>query len=277
MTSSDAVNQKLFSIILATYNCGRKVENTLRSILSQNKELFELIVVDGASTDETLDYIKKYENRLTLISQPDKGVYDAFNKGIERATGEYLYFIGGGDCLRADVLSLVKTFVPTEAPAFIYGDAFFISENIIHGGEFCPMRIKTQNICHQSIFYHRDIFKLHGKYEKKYKIYADWSLNLKCYGNPKIKKQYIQHLIADFEGGGLSANTIDTKFLRHLPRLIRKNFGVESYLQHVLPLMPFDAYSKFYVPHFRPYIQALKHSKGNINRLRNLLNFNKKS
>ncbi len=88
MALSETASQKIFSIIMATYNCGEKVENTLQSIFSQNKELFELIVVDGASTDNTLDYIKKYESSLILISEKDGGVYDAFNKGIDIATGK---------------------------------------------------------------------------------------------------------------------------------------------------------------------------------------------
>ncbi|MEJ7700922.1 MAG: glycosyltransferase [Pyrinomonadaceae bacterium] len=74
MALSETANQKVFSIIMATYNCGQKVENTLQSILSQNKELFELIVVDGASTDNTLEYLKKYESSLTLISEKDDGI-----------------------------------------------------------------------------------------------------------------------------------------------------------------------------------------------------------
>ncbi len=74
MTLPETVGQKLFSIIMATYNCGEKIENTLQSIFSQNKELFELIVIDGASTDNTLESLKKYESSLTLSSEKDDGI-----------------------------------------------------------------------------------------------------------------------------------------------------------------------------------------------------------
>jgi len=232
MELSETVNQKMFSIILATYNCGQKVENTLLSILSQNKELFELIVLDGASTDNTLDYIKKYENNLTLISEKDDGVYDAFNKGIDKAIGKYIYFIGAGDRLQPGVLEKVKEFLPQDSPTFVYGDFYLMKQKIYESKKFRSSDLIFNNICHQAIFYHRDIFDIIGKYDSQYKVFADWIFNLKCFTQQGISKQYIPCLIADFEEGGLSSElNNDPAFKKDFPRLVKRQLGVSAYLK----------------------------------------------
>lgn len=254
MPVSETVNQKMFSIIMATYNCGRKVENTLESIFSQNKDLFELIVFDGNSTDDTLDYIRKYENDLTLISEKDAGVYDAFNKGIERAAGKYLYFIGAGDGLREGVLQKVNESVLPDAPAIVYGDAYVVQDQLYYGGDYYDSLIEKQNICHQAIFYNRKVFQLTGNYELRYKIFADWALNLKCFGDHRIEKRYIKVIIADFEGGGLSSTTDDPAFDKDFPSLLRKYIGIKSYIVYKFP----NVYDKIYFPFVRPYISWIK-------------------
>ncbi|HEX8250959.1 MAG TPA: glycosyltransferase family 2 protein [Pyrinomonadaceae bacterium] len=254
-------SRKIFSIVLATYNCGRKVEPTIESILGQNKDLFELIVLDGASTDDTLDCIKKYESDLTLISEKDAGVYDAFNKGIDLATGEYLYFIGAGDKLREGVLETVSEFLPLEVTAFVYGDAYVVKEQIHYGGEYDESRLQKQNICHQAVFYHRDIFALLGKYELRYSIFSDWALNLKCFGNRRIRKQYLERVIVDFEGGGLSSTDGDADFKKDFPRLVRNYLGLKSYIAYRSPLVSSGIYWKIYFPFVRPLVSALRKLK----------------
>lgn len=255
-------NRKIFSIILATFNCGRKAEATIQSILSQNRDLFELIVIDGASTDDTLDYIGKYQSDLKLVSEKDAGVYDAFNKGIESATGRYLYFIGAGDRLREGVLETVREFLPLDAPTFVYGDAYVVNERLHYGGEYCPSRLKEQNICHQAAFYHRDIFELLGKYDLRYSIFSDWALNLKCFGDRRIKKRYLEYVIVDFEGGGLSSTGDgDVNFKKDFPRLIRRSLGIKAYLAYRLPILSSDIYWKVYFPFVRPCVSAVRRLK----------------
>jgi glycosyltransferase involved in cell wall biosynthesis len=263
MASAEEANssRKIFSIVLATYNCGRKVEQTLESILCQNRDLFELIVVDGASTDDTLDCIKKYESDLTLISEKDGGVYDAFNKGIDLTTGQYLYFIGAGDRLRENVLETVSEFLPSDFPALVYGDAYVVKEQIHYGGEYDETRLHKQNICHQAVFYHRDIFKLVGKYNLRYSIFSDWALNLKCFGSRRIGKRYLQCVIVDFEGGGLSSTDGDADFKNDFPRLVRKYLGVKSYLAYRSPQVSSGLYRKVYFPFVRPFVSALRRLK----------------
>ncbi len=273
MAASEKANQKMFSIILATYNCGQKVENTLQSIFSQNRELFELIVFDGASTDDTLNFLRKYESDLTLISEKDKGVYDAFNKGIDLAAGKYIYFIGAGDCLRPDVLEQVVKFLPPETPSFVYGSSYLMKQKVVWMDRaFNIPNFFCENICHQSIFYHRSIFDIIGKYDARYKIAADWFFNLKCFTNREINKQFIPHIIADFEEGGLSSELDnDIEFQKDFPRLLKRHLGITSYLKrkafvknpelYVLSYKICDAFMKPVVYFARPYFHGYKYLK----------------
>ncbi|MEJ7848038.1 MAG: glycosyltransferase family 2 protein [Pyrinomonadaceae bacterium] len=233
MAALGTAKQKTFSIILATYNCGQKVENTLRSILSQDKELFELIVMDGASTDGTLGFIRKYENDLSLISEKDGGVYQAFNKGIDLAKGKYIYFIGAGDCLRPGILEQVKGHLPNVSPAFVYGSSYLMKQKVVWmDKEFKISNFFCENICHQSIFYHRSIFDILGKFDTKYKICADWFFNVKCFAHREISKLYIPYVIAEFEEGGLSSELEnDPEFIKDFPLLLKKYLGTGTYLK----------------------------------------------
>src|SRR5260221_9607043 len=97
--------RKRVSVITPTLNPGPKLEATINSVLAQKAELFEYIIVDGGSTDETLSLVRKYGKRLTWVSKKDRGVYDAMNKGIKMARGDYLYFLGAGDHLRENILA----------------------------------------------------------------------------------------------------------------------------------------------------------------------------
>lgn len=269
MALSDTNNQKVFSIIIATYNCGQKIEKTLASIFSQKKDLFELIIMDGASSDDTLDYIKKYESDLTLISEKDKGVFDAFNKGIDLATGKYLYFIGAGDCLKPDILEQVKEFLPSDVPTFVYGNCYLMEQKVVWlEREFNIHNFITENICHQSIFYHHALFDILGKYNIQYKICADWAFNLQCFTHERINKKYIPCLIADFEEGGLSSELKnDPVFIKDFPAIIKDHLGIQSYLKRKVFVMNPNLYIfcfklvGSFVSLAKPYINRYKHLK----------------
>jgi len=216
------MSQKLFSIITPTYNSGAKIEKTINSVLMQAEDLFEFHIVDGASTDDTLRTIEKYGDKIKLVSEKDKGVYDAMNKGIDLASGKFLYFLGAGDSLRADVLRKIEKLMPDEPLAFVYGNVYWEKEAFIYGGVFDKSRLETYNICHQAVFYEKAIFDLVGKYELDYKILADYVLNIKCFGNDEIQKTYLDYIVANFEGGGLSASQKDAVLIETLPRLIEE-------------------------------------------------------
>ena len=279
MASSKTANPKIFSIIMATYNCGSKIEATLRSIFSQDKELFELIVVDGASTDDTLDYIKEYESDLTLISEKDDGIFDAFNKGIDAAAGKYIYFIGAGDCLQPGILEQVKDFLPADTPTLVYGNCYFVKKKFFDGRKFSSFDFTWTNICHQGEFYHRSIFDIIGKYDLKYRIFADWMLNLKCFLHQGINEQYIPLYIADYQEDGLSSElNNDPAFKKDFPQFVKKELGIKAFIICKAKMTNPDAlyfeyglgYGLFYemlghlIPVARPFVRGYRTVKKTI-------------
>lgn len=226
------MKQVLFSVIIPSYNCGSKLAATIESVLSQPEELYELIVVDGGSTDGTLDVIGKFAERLRYVSELDRGVYDAMNKGVGMSSGKYVFILGAGDRLRDGVLARVARLLP-DAPSFVYGDAYLERHGVMMGGGAIEKTdfIRT-NICQQAIFYERSIFELLGGFDLKYKVYADWAFNMKCFADPRLRKVYLDTVVADFEGWGISDTQKDTHFVSDFPKLIRKYVGTSHYVRY---------------------------------------------
>lgn len=220
---------KLFTIITPTLNPGRKLEETINSVLSQRESLFEYIIIDGGSTDGTLETIRRYGGRIKFVSEGDKNVYDAMNKGLEVASGEYLYFLGAGDVLRKGVLERIETSIPDKHPAFVYGNVFLLDRKKKYAGKFGKAKIARTNICHQAIFYERSIFELVGKFDLKYNLLADHAFNIKCFGDERIHKAYVDELIADYEGCGISRGT-DPNFIKDRWQIVKETFGLKWYL-----------------------------------------------
>jgi glycosyltransferase involved in cell wall biosynthesis len=114
-----------FSIIIPTFNSGKTLSASLRSILSQTFTDYEILLVDGASTDDTLDLAKSFnDKRIKIYSKPDEGAYDAMNKGVKAAQGEWLYFLGSDDKMfNTSVLERVYTIINTGNEKVVYGNA----------------------------------------------------------------------------------------------------------------------------------------------------------
>lgn len=225
------MKQALFSVIIPSYNCGRKLEATIESVLSQPPGLYELIVVDGGSTDGTLGVLGKFAGRLKYVSEPDQGVYDAMNKGVALATGRYVFILGGGDRLRDGVLGRVAGLLP-DAPSFVYGDAYLERHDVTMGGAAERADFIRTNICQQAIFYERTIFEMLGGFDLRYRVYADWAFNMKCFADPRLGKVYLGMTVADFEGWGISDTQADARFVKDFPSLIRKYVGPGHYARY---------------------------------------------
>src|ERR1044072_2467528 len=225
------MKQVLFSVIIPSYNCGPKLAATIESVLSQPAGLYELIVVDGGSDDETLDVIRKFKGRLRYVSEPDRGVYDATDKGVAMSEVKYVFILGGGDRLREGVLGRVAASLPDE-PSFVYGDAYLERHGVLMGGAAERADFIRTNICQQAIFYERTVFELLGGFDLKYKVYADWAFNMKCFADARLRKVYLGLVVADFEGWGISDTQKDAHFVNDFPALIRKYVGLRHYARY---------------------------------------------
>jgi glycosyltransferase involved in cell wall biosynthesis len=219
----------LFSVVTPTFNCAAKIDATIHSVLSQDKSLLEYWIIDGGSTDGTVGRLRTNDSRIQWISEPDKGIYDAMNKGIALAKGEYLYFLGAGDRLTPRILTVVENAIrsiSSKRLPFLYGNVRWLSNSIEkYDGIFTTAKLTRRNICHQAIFYHRDIFTGFGGYELKYKLLADWAFNMRCFGSKDIFPLYMDYIIANFEGHGASSALVDECFVKDFPFLVLTRLG----------------------------------------------------
>ena len=157
-------NEIKISIVTVTYNAEKVIDSTMDSIISQDYTNKELIVIDGGSKDLTIDKINKIGNEINIfISEKDAGIYDAMNKSLELATGDFLIFMNAGDSFYGtDTISNVAKFI-TDKRAIYYGNAIYFSENlnehIKRGGAFDKYRLAKTNLCHQTIFYPKLVYK----------------------------------------------------------------------------------------------------------------------
>lgn len=187
-----------FSIITVTYNAGKVLEDTIQSVITQTYKNVEYIIVDGKSTDGTMDIVNRYREHIhTIVSEPDKGLYDAMNKGIDLATGDYLCFLNAGDELHEDdTLQLIVHSLngEKELPDVIYGETAIVDEE----GHFLRMRrLSTPEhltwksfqhgmlVCHQAFMPRRD---LAVKYNLKYRFSADFDWCIRI-----MKKSRVLH------------------------------------------------------------------------------------
>ena len=187
-----------FSIITVTYNAGKVLEDTIQSVITQTYKNVEYIIADGKSTDGTMDIVNRYREHIhTIVSEPDKGLYDAMNKGIALATGDYLCFLNAGDELHEDdTLQLIVHSLngEKELPDVIYGETAIVDEE----GHFLRMRrLSTPEhltwksfqhgmlVCHQAFMPRRD---LAVKYNLKYRFSADFDWCIRI-----MKKSRVLH------------------------------------------------------------------------------------
>lgn len=204
------MNTLQLSIIIPAYNSEKTITETLESIVEQNVTGIECLIIDGNSSDTTITIVEQYVNKysyIKFISEADNGIYDAMNKGIALAKGNYLYFMGSDDVFyNKDILHNLFSLDCFNTTDFIYGDVLFKYNRMKVGEEKTYLKlIKSQeNICHQSIFYSKRIFEKLGNYDLKYPIYSDFNMNIRCFRDATISKKYIDTVICIFNEKGTS-------------------------------------------------------------------------
>ena len=227
----------LFSIVIPTFNAGQVVGNALESVRTQSCDRVEVIVVDGCSSDNTETVVRSYEDKLNLVyhSEPDRGVYDAMNRGISFATGRWLYFLGADDSLlTSSILEQVARHARSTEAAVIYGsvrvtgDTGWAKDGDIYDGEFTTEKLIRKNLCHQSVFYDREfLIKNAGEFNIRYRVCADWDLNLRCWA--KTPFSYVDLVVTEFNAGGTSTNAGDTAHHEDFLDNIVAYFGISAF------------------------------------------------
>lgn len=213
-----------FTIIIPTFNSAKTIKECIESVIRQTFSEYEILLIDGVSTDETLAIAMGFnDNRIKIRSEQDQGIYDAMNKGIKDSLGKWLYFLGSDDSLYdVNVLEFIYYTVVDGLHDVVYGNVMMIPSNTIYDGLFTYEKMQTITLCHQAIFYKRKIFDDFGLYNIKYKVLADHDMNLKWFFSSHIKSTYLDRIIAYYSVNGYSSIVRDNLFYDELPeKLIR--------------------------------------------------------
>ena len=230
------------SVITATYNSGRTIGDTLESVLRQTYSDVELIVVDGASRDDTMDVVRRYEprfgGRMHWTSEPDRGIYDAMNKGIARATGDVIGILNSDDFYTSDtVLERVAEAMAGGDVDAVYGDIHYVRDGDLHK---CvryyssrPFRRGLMRLgfmpAHPSFYCRREIYERYGTFDTTYRVAADFENLLRLIYVNRIKTRYLPVDFVTMRTGGASTSGLSShrQIMRDHLRALRSN-GVWS-------------------------------------------------
>ena len=235
-----------FSIITVTYNAEAVLEDTIQSVISQTYHHVEYILVDGASKDGTLSIIDRYRDHITrIVSEPDKGLYDAMNKGLRLATGDYVVFLNAGDSLpNDDTLEKISNDVNERSdgklPAVLYGDTDIVDEKgiVLHPRRLAPPdKLNWRSfrhgmlVCHQAFYARTDIARAEP-YDLRYRFSADvdWCIRIM----KRAEREHLQLLrlpevVADYLDGGMTNNNHRASLFERF-RIMRRHYGLFSTL-----------------------------------------------
>jgi glycosyltransferase involved in cell wall biosynthesis len=245
------------SIIIATFNSDKTLQKTLESLVNQTYKGFEIIIVDGLSKDNTVSIIKEYEKKFEALdisynwsSENDSGIYDAWNKALERVSTSWIAFLGSDDTYYPDALEVYNDAI-TKNPGinYISGKVELIDTNDkvlkIIGKPYKYKQMKRyMDIAHVGSFHHKELFKKHGSFNLGYKVVADYDFFLKC-GND-IQAAYINGITAKMLNAGVSNQNVSKVFKEVL----------KVHLAHK-QISKAQAYFEYLYNHFRIYASLL--------------------
>lgn len=217
------------SVITVVRNGEQCIEKTIQSVLHQTYKNIEYIVVDGASTDNTLKIIRKFDHKIDkIVSEPDKGIYDAMNKGWRLATGDYVLFMNGGDRFYQDD-SIEMIFSQKQTCDIVFADGIADVYNTKH-----PLPINSSgkielykffcstSLCHQATFIRRSLLNKIGGYSLDFKIISDHYFNYLAISKYNASTIYVSVPVAAIDVTGISM--MDTNLLKCELQQMRKTF-----------------------------------------------------
>lgn len=193
----------LISVILVCRNPGARLRDALESVLLQAEADVEAIVIDGASTDGTREWLETQRMWLgALVSEPDSGVYEAMNKGIAAAHGDWLLFLGADDRLVNGALSRISPLLRQAEAGVVVGGASY-DDGRVYASADMQAAVRRNFVHHQAAFYRRTLFITQGGFDAGLRIMADYEFNLRLL-DASVRFQAVEQPVADCASGGLS-------------------------------------------------------------------------
>jgi len=204
------------SIITINRNNALGLEKTMQSVASQTFKEFEYIIIDGASTDDSIALVKEYETQfahLKWVSEPDAGIYNAMNKGIRMASGDYIQILNSGDCLASDDVTerMLEALDETGGPSILYGnmvkcfpDGRRYVDNGYGGQEVTFLLFYLGTLNHDPTYIRRDLFDKYGYYDENLKIVSDWKWFMRAIIEGGEKPKYVDIIVTLFDMTGVS-------------------------------------------------------------------------
>ena len=213
------------SIITATYNSGKTIRDTLESVLNQSYKNYELIIKDGGSNDNTVEICREYENlfegRLKVISEPDKGIYDAMNRGIDNASGDIVGILNSDDFYTSDDIldRIAKEFSANKDLDAIYGDIHFVSPDNLtkctryySSSYFRPSLLRFGFMpAHPSFYVRKEVYDKYGLYDLQFRTSSDFEWIVRLFAKNHIRAKYIKKDFVTMRTGGESTAGIEAK------------------------------------------------------------------
>jgi len=251
------------SIITVCYNSEKTIERTFQSILTQNYEKIEYLIIDGESNDNTLEIIKKYEPvfsdkgiELKIVSEKDNGIYDAMNKGIKIATGEILSILNSDDYFATNeiCLKIMEEFNKNKRIEIIYGDlTFFEDEKVLktfYGNildKANGFNISKMHYNHPTCFVKKNVYEKVGYFDTKFKMMADKDFIVRCIQND-IKFYHLNLVFVMMDNSGLTGGTKSLKmiidsFVENKIFSEKHHFNKIEKLYYLLSLLPSRVYN----------------------------------
>ena len=226
------------SVITVCYNSAPLLENTIESVLNQKSASVEYIVVDGASTDETFKILARYKAQIdTLISEPDNGIYDAMNKGINAAKGKYILFLNAGDTLCDKSLKQIESQVETDLDVYYFGYFNVITvrdSRLIFEGPRCFNLSHEIPTCHNAMAISKEAFNRYGLYDISYRLCADYEWL--CRNNTTLKTEYCDKKLLYYLLGGISELN-ELTVLKEKAVISKRYFGWTAFAWHIIRFM----------------------------------------
>ncbi|OAV75902.1 PGL/p-HBAD biosynthesis glycosyltransferase [Bacteroidales bacterium Barb7] len=198
----------LISIVTVSYNAVSTIEDTILSVINQTYPNIEYLIIDGGSTDGTVNVIKKYQDKIAYwVSEPDKGIYDAMNKGIDKATGELIGLINSDDWYELTAVeTVVKRYIEKNSRGIYHADLRLTkdSKSVIKKAKKIDSIKFGMTIQHPTCFVHKSVYHKVGYFNINYRIAADYDFLLRAY-LALVPYEYINSVIANMSFGGISS------------------------------------------------------------------------